>query len=197
MDTHDGTFPFGFLWGVGSSAYKIEGAWNEDGKGESVWDRYCHLRPGDIVDRSSSDVACDSYHLYKQDVQLVKQLGVRTYTKPFYAPQTASVLYSVYFWKFQAKVYHFSISWSRILPKGTTEVINAPGVQYYSNLIDELLANEIEPMITLFQWDLPQCLHDMGGWTNEELVEAFADYARVCFENFGDRVSRWLTFDAP
>ncbi|XP_070577049.1 cytosolic beta-glucosidase-like [Ptychodera flava] len=165
------TFPEGFIWSSATSAYQIEGAWNEDGKGPSIWDTWTH-EGGNVHNDETGDVACDSYHKYKEDVAMMKNLGL--------------------------KYYRFSIAWSRVLPNGTIDNINELGIQYYNNLIDELIANGIQPMVTLYHWDLPQALHDSyGGWMSEDIVEDFANYASLCFERFGDRVKFWLTFNEP
>ncbi|KAK9511654.1 hypothetical protein O3M35_000274 [Rhynocoris fuscipes] len=165
------TFPKGFIFSAATAAYQVEGAWNESGKSESNWDRLVHTHPSFVANKDNGDIACDSYHKYKQDVQLLKDIGF--------------------------KMYRFSLSWSRILPKGTKEFINPAGINYYNNLINELLANDIEPMVTIYHWDHPQILEDIGGWLNESMVEYFVDYADVAFKHFGDRVKWWITINEP
>ncbi len=162
-------FPDGFIWGSATSSYQIEGAWNEDGKGESVWDAICHKK-GFIHNDDTGDIACDHYHRYKQDVQLMKEMNLQSY--------------------------RFSVSWPRIFPIGVGK-INPKGVEFYDNLINELIANDIEPFVTLYHWDLPLTLQNNGGWENREIVDAFVDYARFMFDNFGDRVKKWITFNEP
>lgn len=162
------TFPSDFVWGTATSSYQIEGAVKEDGRGPSIWDVFSH-EPGNTLDNVTGDVTCDHYHRMEEDVALMKSLNV--------------------------KAYRFSISWSRILPKGTGD-LNPRGIQFYSRLIDTLLANDIEPWVTLFHWDLPQALEEeYGGWLDMRTSEAFAEYARICFEQFGDRVKRWITLN--
>lgn len=158
---------------LNENSYQIEGAAHDDGRADSIWDTFCRI-PGKIADASSGDVACDSYHKYKEDVALLKQLG--------------------------AKAYRFSVSWSRIIPLGgRNDPVNKAGVQYYLNLIDELHANGIVPMVTLFHWDLPQALYDRyGGFLNkEEYVKDYVNYARVLFEAFGSKVKHWITYNEP
>ncbi|PVD31244.1 hypothetical protein C0Q70_06656 [Pomacea canaliculata] len=163
-------FPRNFSWGVATSAYQVEGAWNEDDKGPSIWDTFVH-HGNHIANKDTGDVACDSYHHIADDVQMLKELGVQHY--------------------------RFSIAWSRILPDGTPESLNTLGVKYYNDLIDALVANNIQPMVTLHHWDLPQALQDRGGWRDDAIIDHFNDYARVCFEQFGDRVKLWITFNEP
>ena len=161
-------FPGGFLWGTATSAYQIEGAINEDGRGISIWDRFVQLQ-GKIVDKSTADVANDHYHRYKEDVQLIRTLG--------------------------AKAYRFSIAWPRVFPEGTGTP-NPKGLDFYHRLVDELLANGIEPFVTLYHWDLPQTLQDRyGGWRSRETSKAFADYAGYVAERVSDRVKSIFTIN--
>jgi beta-glucosidase len=161
-------FPKGFLWGTATSAYQIEGAASEDGKGKSIWDTYAHT-PGKIRDGSTGDVANDHYHRYKEDVRLMKELG--------------------------AKAYRFSISWPRIFPLGTGEA-NAKGLDFYSRLVDELLAAGIEPFPTLYHWDLPRALQDQhGGWQSRDTAMAFADYSGYMAQKLSDRVQHFFTIN--
>jgi beta-glucosidase len=163
------TFPSDFLWGAATAAYQIEGAWNEEGKGESIWDRFSHT-PGKIRDGDTGDVACDHYHRYRDDIALMRQLGL--------------------------KAYRFSISWPRVIPNGWG-AINPAGLDFYDRLVDELLAANIQPFVTLYHWDLPQALQDRGGWGNRDMCGYFADYAALMARRLGDRVRHWATFNEP
>ncbi|KAJ4822728.1 Beta-glucosidase 12 [Turnera subulata] len=166
-------FPQGFLFGTASSAYQYEGAAHSDGRGPSIWDTFTHRYPGRIQDRSNGDVAIDSYNRYKEDVAIMKHMGL--------------------------DAYRFSISWSRILPNGKLSGgVNKLGITYYNNLINELLANGIQPFVTLFHWDLPQALEDeYGGFLSPKIVKDFQDYAGICFKEFGHRVKHWITLNEP
>ena len=158
-----------FAWGVATASQQIEGAYREDGKGLNIWDVYSH-EPETIEDGKSSDIACDHYHLFKDDVKLMSSIGINSY--------------------------RFSISWSRIFPSGTGE-INEAGVRFYSELIDELITHGIEPYITLFHWDYPYELHRKGGWLNDESVKWFSDYAAKIVELYSNRVTYFITFNEP
>ena len=162
-------FPSNFVWGVATAAYQIEGAWNEDGKGESIWDRFSHT-PGKITNADTGDVACDHYHRYAEDIAMMRQIGL--------------------------KGYRFSVSWPRVLPAGFGRV-NLAGLDFYDRLVDSLLAANIEPFITLHHWDLPQNIWELGGWTNRENLPYFADYAALLAKHFGDRIKHWTTFNEP
>ena len=162
-------FPSGFLWGAATSAYQIEGAPLDDGAGPSTWHRFSHT-PGRTVNNETGDVACDHYHRYKEDVALMRDLGLGAY--------------------------RFSISWSRILPEGTGAV-NERGLDFYRRLVDELLGAGIKPVATLYHWDLPAALDDRGGWLNRDISWWFADYAQVLFRALGDRVAMWTTLNEP
>ena len=163
------SFPHDFLWGIASSAYQIEGAWNADGKGESIWDRFSHT-PGKIMNDDTGDVACDHYHRYPEDVALMKELGVQAY--------------------------RFSISWPRVLPKGRGAA-NRSGLNFYRCLVDKLLERGIEPWVCLYHWDLPQALQDEGGWANPNVIQGFADYVRLIALELGDVVKRWVVLNEP
>ncbi|KAG7296377.1 hypothetical protein JYU34_021521 [Plutella xylostella] len=162
-------FPDDFLLGVASSSYQIEGAWDEDGKGVSIWDHTVHKAP--MIGNATGDVASDSYHNLDRDIEMLRELGVDTY--------------------------RFSISWSRILPTGFPDHINQAGIDYYNRLINEMLKYNIEPSVTIYHWELPQALQDLGGWTNPLVGQWFEDYARVVFDNFADRVKLWITINEP
>jgi beta-glucosidase len=162
-------FPAAFDWGTATASYQVEGAWDEDGKGESIWDRFSHTE-GKIITGDTGDRTCDQYHRYKDDVALMKSLGLRAY--------------------------RFSIGWPRVLPEGKGKV-NQKGLDYYNRLVDELLANGIAPRPTLYHWDLPQALQDEGGWANREIIGRFADYARTVVDALGDRVKSWMVFNEP
>ncbi|MDQ0360420.1 glycoside hydrolase family 1 protein [Breznakia pachnodae] len=156
-------FPKDFLWGASTSAYQVEGAYDEDGKGLSVQD--VHTPPPGITDFK---VASDHYHHYKEDIKLMAELGL--------------------------KAYRFSIAWTRIIPDGSGEV-NEKGLQFYHDLIDELLANNIDPIATMYHFDLPYKLHENGGWANRETIDAFEKYSKILFENYGGKVKYWLTIN--
>ncbi|KWV29812.1 MULTISPECIES: GH1 family beta-glucosidase [Micromonospora] len=162
-------FPAGFRWGVSTSAYQIEGGATADGRGPSIWDTFAHT-PGRILDGSTGDVACDHYHRYREDVALLAGLGV--------------------------SAYRFSIAWPRVRPAGTGPV-NAAGLDFYDRLVDDLLAAGIDPVATLFHWDLPQPLEDAGGWLNRDTAAHFAEYAELTAARLGDRVKLWITLNEP
>lgn len=160
-------FPKGFLWGSATAAYQVEGAYLDDGKQLSNWDVFAH-KEGTTYQGTNGDVAADHYHRYEEDVALMAEMGMNSY--------------------------RFSIAWSRILPTGDGE-INQAGIKFYSDLIDELIKYNIEPMITLFHWDLPQPLEESGGWESKRTLDAFQKYAEACFDAYGDRVKLWATFN--
>ncbi|XP_026804243.1 myrosinase 1-like isoform X2 [Rhopalosiphum maidis] len=203
-------FPGEFMLGTASSAYQIEGAWNDDGKTESIWDRIAHTKQELFMDELESDanfpkvdmisensflciskgipmynkvnhkqgrtiitgdIACNSYYKIDEDVELLKELKVQSY--------------------------RFSLSWPRILPRGEDSYINPAGIQYYNRLIDKLIENNITPVVTIYHWDLPQCIQDLGGWCNKQIVEFFTLYVRIVFRTFGDRVKYWITINEP
>ncbi len=163
------TFAKDFAWGCATASYQIEGAWDEDGKGESIWDRFSHT-PDHIQNGDTGDVACDHYHRYREDVALMKELGLKSY--------------------------RFSIAWPRVYPQGKGEV-SQKGLDFYSRLVDELLAAGITPFPTLYHWDLPQALQDEGGWANRDTAQHFAEYCATVVNHLGDRVKRWLIFNEP
>lgn len=162
-------FPHNFLWGAATASYQIEGAWNEDGKGESIWDRFSHT-PGKVENGDTGDVACDHYHRFLEDIALMRQIGL--------------------------KAYRFSVSWPRILPAGAGKV-NPAGLDFYDRLVDALCAANIEPFITLHHWDYPQVLYNEGGWLKRDNLAYFADYATIIVKRLGDRIKRWTTFNEP
>jgi beta-glucosidase len=163
------TFPADFVWGAATAAYQIEGATQEDGRGESVWDRFA-ATPGKVRNGDTGAIACDFYHRYPQDIALVRELGL--------------------------DAFRFSVAWPRVLPEGRGRV-NQAGLDFYDRLVDELLAQGIEPFVTLFHWDTPQALEDEGGWSERATAEAFAEYAEVVAGRLGDRVRRWTTHNEP
>jgi beta-glucosidase len=162
-------FPADFVWGAATASYQIEGGGLEDGRGECIWYRFAHT-PGKVRNGDTGDVACDHYHRYREDVQLMRQLGL--------------------------DAYRFSISWPRVLPTGVGAT-NPAGLDFYDRLVDELLAVDIQPYVTLYHWDLPQALQDQGGWENPQSVQWFADYAGLMAERLGDRVKQWITLNEP
>ncbi|MGC5032243.1 GH1 family beta-glucosidase [Micromonospora sp. DT229] len=163
------SFPTGFRWGVSTSAYQIEGAADTDGRGPSIWDTFAHT-PGRIADGSSGQVACDHYHRYPEDIALMAELGV--------------------------SAYRFSVAWPRVRPTGSGAV-NPAGLDFYERLVDGLLDRGIEPVATLFHWDLPQPIEDTGGWLNRDTAHRFAEYADLVAERLGDRVALWITLNEP
>jgi beta-glucosidase len=169
MDDHTPLLPPHFEWGVATSAYQIEGATTADGRGESIWDRFS-ATPGRTANGDTGDLACDHYHRFESDLDLMADLGVDTY--------------------------RFSIAWPRIHPDGGTR-LNQAGVDFYDRLVDGLLARGIRPTPTLYHWDLPQALQDRGGWTHRDTAARFADYAATMFDALGDRVTRWITHNEP
>jgi beta-glucosidase len=162
-------FPLNFVWGTATASYQVEGAWNEDGKGESIWDRFTHT-PGHIERNETGDIACDQYHRYPEDIAVMAELGI--------------------------PAYRFSISWPRIYPEGKGR-LNPSGLEHYDRLVDALLAAGITPWVTLYHWDLPQVLQDEGGWPAREITDHFAAYADTVSRKLGDRVSNWMTLNEP
>lgn len=162
-------FPEGFLWGVATASYQIEGSWDKDGEGVSIWDTFSHTQ-GKIIDGSTGDVACDHYRRWREDIALMKELNV--------------------------KAYRFSIAWTRIIPQGAGPV-NPKGLDFYDRLVDGLLEAGIKPFVTLYHWDLPQALQDIGGWANRDVAYYFADYAAAVAHRLGDRVKHWMTHNEP
>ena len=162
-------FPDRFLWGASTSAYQIEGAVREDGRGPSIWDIFSH-QPGNILGEDTGDIACDHYHRWPEDIALMRDLGIAAY--------------------------RFSIAWPRVLPQGRGGA-NPKGLDFYDRLIDALLKDGIEPWICLYHWDLPQALDDLGGWQTRDIAGWFADYAALVASRYGDRVKRFATFNEP
>ena len=162
-------FPERFFWGTATAAYQIEGAWNKDGKGESIWDRFAHTA-GMIKGGDTGDTACDSYHRYAEDIAIMKELN--------------------------QKSCRFSVAWPRIQPNGIGAV-NQTGLDHYRRFVDTLLKADIRPVCTLYHWDLPQALEDQGGWPNRELVGYFAEYAGIVAKALGDRIATWAIFNEP
>jgi beta-glucosidase len=163
------TFPDNFIWGCSTAAYQVEGAPYADGAGPSIWDRFSHI-PGNVLNGDTGDIACDHYNRYLDDVKLIRDLGMQSY--------------------------RFSIAWSRIFPQGRG-FLNQPGLDFYNRLVDALLEQNIQPMITLYHWDLPQALDEIGGWLNPDIVKWFGDYAEAVFKCLDDRVTYWATFNEP
>lgn len=163
-------FPNDFIWGTATSSYQVEGASNLDGKGPSIWDAFVSI-PGKILNGETGNIACDHYHKFKEDIQLMKDMGV--------------------------KAYRFSIAWSRVMPTGK-DAVNEQGIQFYSDLIDELIKADIEPWVTLYHWDLPLALQlEDDGWLSDTIPDYFAAYSDLCFSRFGDRVKNWITLNEP
>jgi beta-glucosidase len=163
------TFPQGFVWGAATASYQIEGAWNEDGRGPSIWDTFAHT-PGKIHNGDTGDVAADHYHRWEEDLNLMALMGL--------------------------KAYRFSVAWPRVLPTGKG-VVNVAGLDFYDRLVDGLLSRNIQPWVTLYHWDLPQALQDEGGWANRQTANLFADYAQTVVHRLGDRVQHWITLNEP
>ena len=169
MTSNRFNFPQGFLWGAATAAYQIEGGWNEDGKGESIWDRFSHT-PGRVHAGDTGDVAANHYHRWGEDISLMQKLDLQAY--------------------------RFSISWPRVIPAGCGTV-NLAGLDFYDRLVDGLLKADIQPFVTLYHWDLPQALQDVGGWANRDVCGWFADYAAIVAHKLGDRIRHWATFNEP
>jgi beta-glucosidase len=162
-------FPKDFLWGSATASYQVEGAWNIDGRGESIWDRYSHTQ-GNVKGGWTGDVACDSYHRYPEDIALMKQMNLRSY--------------------------RYSIAWPRIQPSGSG-ASNQKGIDFYKRLTDAVLGAGMRPLVTLFHWDLPQTLEDQGGWPNRDTAARFADYVEIVIKALGDRINTWAIFNEP
>lgn len=162
-------FPKDFEWGVATASYQIEGAWNSDGKGESIWDRFSHT-PGRIIDGTTGDVACDFYNRYEEDIEIAAKLGIQ--------------------------VFRLSIAWSRVMPGGTGEVSKA-GIGFYKKVLQCLHDHNIKSAVTIYHWDLPQALQDRGGWGNREITGWYTEYAKILYRELGDLVDYWITFNEP
>jgi beta-glucosidase len=169
MQLNRAAFGHDFYWGVSTAAYQIEGAHNADGKGNSIWDEFTQKRKK-ILSGHHGETACDFYYRYPEDIRLMNHMNIPNY--------------------------RFSIAWSRIFPMGTG-AINQPGIDFYNRLIDDCLANEIQPWVTLYHWDLPAALEKKGGWTNREIINWFSSYVEFCVKRFGDRVQRWMILNEP
>jgi beta-glucosidase len=163
------SFPAAFVWGAATASYQIEGAWDEDGKGPSIWDTFSQAE-GNVLNNDTGNTANDHYHLWQNDVAMMKSIGLRAY--------------------------RFSIAWPRVLPSGNGAV-NQPGLDFYDRLVDGLLEAGIQPYVTLYHWDLPQALQDKGGWANRTIIENFACYTEVVAQRLGDRVKHWITLNEP
>lgn len=161
-------FPKDFTWGAASASYQIEGAYQEDGRGESIWDRFSHIQDGRVENGDTGDVACDFYHRYPEDIGIAKKLGIQSL--------------------------RYSIAWSRIFPEGRGQV-NQKGLDFYRRFTEDLVKNGIKPCVTLFHWDLPQALQDIGGWTNRDISGYFSDYAETMYKALGDIVPDWVTIN--
>ncbi len=167
MEQH--IFPEGFVWGSATASYQVEGAVRQDGRGESIWDRYCSV-PGNVAGGDTGEIACDHHNRYKEDVQLMKKMGL--------------------------KAYRFSVAWPRVMPLGRGQV-NEKGLDFYEKLTDELILAGIEPYVTLYHWDLPQALQDIGGWANPEMPKYFLEFAKAVFSRLSGKVRKWITLNEP
>ena len=165
----EASFPKGFFWGTATASYQIEGAWNEDGKSESIWDRFAHTS-GKIKNGDTGDMACDSYHRWREDIALMRAMSLNSY--------------------------RFSLSWPRIQPSGSGSA-NSKGIDYFSRLVDGLLEAHIRPFVTIYHWDLPQSLEDAGGWPHRDTAARFTDYVQIVAQALGDRVNDWMLFNEP
>ncbi len=166
---HDSPFPESFVWGAATAAAQIEGCWDADGRGPSIWDTFCH-RENAVLNGDTTATACDFYHRWRADIELMQQIGLQAF--------------------------RFSVSWSRLIPDGTGPV-NEAGLDFYSRLVDGLLEAGIQPFVTLYHWDLPEALQQRNGWLNRDIADWFADYAELAANRLGDRVKDWITFNEP